>query len=220
MCIYCGTLKYRKIYENHFGPIPKDENGRTYEIHHIDGNHKNNDPSNLKAITIQEHYNIHYAQGDYGACTRIGQRMNLPVEIISELSTRQNLQRVANGTHPFLGQKLTNLRKANGTHNLVGHNNNVYRRIADGSHNWLGPEHNLKRLAEGRDPSQRVHKCPHCGKVGKGGSMIAFHFDYCKLNPDRKIREAKKKICPHCGKIGTGSTIFRYHFDKCKYRCN
>lgn len=39
---------YRKIYENHFGPIPKDKDGRSYEIHHIDGNRKNNEISNLK----------------------------------------------------------------------------------------------------------------------------------------------------------------------------
>ena len=44
MCIYCGTDKYRKIYEQHHGPIPIDESGRTYDIHHIDGNHFNNDP--------------------------------------------------------------------------------------------------------------------------------------------------------------------------------
>jgi hypothetical protein len=55
---------YRKIYEQNFGPIPKEPNGRTYEIHHIDGNHNNNDPTNLSAMTIQEHYDIHYSQGD------------------------------------------------------------------------------------------------------------------------------------------------------------
>jgi len=26
---------YRKIYEQHYGPIPVDSDGRTYEIHHI-----------------------------------------------------------------------------------------------------------------------------------------------------------------------------------------
>lgn len=57
---------YRKIYEQTFGPIPVDSSGRTYEIHHIDGNHLNNDIENLKAMTIQEHYDIHNAQGDFG----------------------------------------------------------------------------------------------------------------------------------------------------------
>ena len=61
MSIYTGN-NYRKIYESHFGPIPKDDQERSYEIHHIDGNRKNNDPSNLQCLTIQEHYNIHFNQ--------------------------------------------------------------------------------------------------------------------------------------------------------------
>lgn len=61
MTIYSST-NYRKIYEQHYGPIPKDSDGRTYEIHHIDGDHSNNDPSNLKCVSIQEHYDIHHSQ--------------------------------------------------------------------------------------------------------------------------------------------------------------
>jgi len=36
MCIYCNTTNYRKIYENHLGTIPKDHEGRSYEIHQLD----------------------------------------------------------------------------------------------------------------------------------------------------------------------------------------
>ena len=57
-----------KIYEDHYGPLPKDEKGRKYEIHHLDGNRENNDPSNLEAISITEHYNQHYEKGDWLAC--------------------------------------------------------------------------------------------------------------------------------------------------------
>lgn len=53
---------YRKIWEDNFGPIPKDENGRSYEIHHKDGNTENNDLSNLMCVSIKEHYDIHYKQ--------------------------------------------------------------------------------------------------------------------------------------------------------------
>jgi len=60
MTIY-NTTNYRKIYEQYYGPIPRDEQGRSYEIHHIDGNHSNNDPTNLKCVSIQEHYDIHYS---------------------------------------------------------------------------------------------------------------------------------------------------------------
>ena len=92
---------YRKIYEQHYGPIPKDNDGRTYEVHHIDGNHKNDSPENLIAVSIQEHYNIHYKQGDWAACHRIAVKMKLSHQEISELATKNNLKRVADGTHPF-----------------------------------------------------------------------------------------------------------------------
>jgi len=107
MCIYCGTTNYRKIYESHFGSIPIDEEGRSYDIHHIDGNHSNNNPDNLRAVTVQEHYDIHYSQKDYGACFFIAtQRMNKTKEEISELARITALQRVENGTHHFLGGKI------------------------------------------------------------------------------------------------------------------
>lgn len=65
---------YRKIWEDAFGPIPFDENGVSYEIHHIDGNHHNNSIDNLKLVSIQEHYNIHFEQGDILACALISKR--------------------------------------------------------------------------------------------------------------------------------------------------
>ena len=106
MCIYCGTNKYRKIYEHHHGSIPKEENGRTYEIHHIDGNHSNNDPINLKSVTIQEHYDVHYSQQDWGACLKISKRMTLSSSDIGKLSRLTQLKRVSDGTHPFLKKEV------------------------------------------------------------------------------------------------------------------
>jgi hypothetical protein len=55
---------YRRIYEQVYGPIPVDADGRSFEIHHIDGNRSNNDISNLVALSIQEHYDVHWQQGD------------------------------------------------------------------------------------------------------------------------------------------------------------
>ena len=59
-----NSYTYRKLYEEYHGLIPVDEDGRTYEIHHLDGNRKNNEPNNLVALSIKEHYRIHYEQGD------------------------------------------------------------------------------------------------------------------------------------------------------------
>lgn len=76
---------YRFIWTQNFGKIPVDENGRTYEIHHIDGNRSNNDISNLQCVSIDEHYKIHYEQGDYYACYLIKLRMEYTSEELSHL---------------------------------------------------------------------------------------------------------------------------------------
>lgn len=68
-------MSYRKIWETIYGPIPKG-----YEIHHIDGNRMNNDIENLRCVSIEEHYEIHYKQGDYLACTIMSKRMGLSEE--------------------------------------------------------------------------------------------------------------------------------------------
>jgi hypothetical protein len=96
---------YRKIYEQHYGLIPVDDDGRTYEIHHIDGNRANNDINNLVSVSIQEHYDIHYKQGDWAACLAISMRMNKSPEEISkiqsEIGRKSALERKAKGTNPF-----------------------------------------------------------------------------------------------------------------------
>ena len=95
-------MNYRKIYERHHGSIPKDKFGRTYEIHHLDGNHHNNSINNLLALTIQQHYDIHYEQGDWGACQRIGAKMKMVPAMIGQLSSLAQQKRVENGTHQWL----------------------------------------------------------------------------------------------------------------------
>ena len=48
-------VNYRRIWEENFGPIPKDELGRSYHIHHIDGDHDDNSLDNLQCVSMQEH---------------------------------------------------------------------------------------------------------------------------------------------------------------------
>ena len=78
-------MNYRTIWKKHFGEIPKDSDGRPFEIHHINGDHKDNRIENLKCVNIKEHYDIHYNNGDYGACVMIAKRMNLSVDFISQI---------------------------------------------------------------------------------------------------------------------------------------
>lgn len=68
-------INYRQIWKNYYGSIPKDENGISYQIHHIDGDRSNNDISNLICISIKEHYKIHLEQGDFAAAHAIKTKM-------------------------------------------------------------------------------------------------------------------------------------------------
>ncbi len=76
------SKNYRKVYERYHrcSLLPG------IDIHHIDGDHNNNSPSNLIAVTLQEHYNIHKAQDDHYACVMIAQRMGHKPEDWLELA--------------------------------------------------------------------------------------------------------------------------------------
>jgi len=93
-------MSYRKIWEEHNGcKIPEG-----YEIHHLDGNHYNNDPSNLICVSIEDHLEIHRGQGDWGAVQAILMRM-ANMEGIREAAALAQKQRWNEGTHNF--QKIT-----------------------------------------------------------------------------------------------------------------
>lgn len=68
-------MNYRKIWETYNGSIPDG-----YEIHHIDGDRQNNDISNLICLSLKEHYEVHYNQGDWLACAIMSERMKLSQE--------------------------------------------------------------------------------------------------------------------------------------------
>ena len=67
---------YRKIYEQYYECSLLSG----IDIHHIDGDHNNNDPSNLRPVTLEEHYFIHKSQKDYYAAYLIGRRMKIKPE--------------------------------------------------------------------------------------------------------------------------------------------
>lgn len=78
-------MNYRQKWEDQFGPIPVDDEGFSYEIHHIDGDHSNNDIDNLKLVSIKEHLDIHLSQEDWFAAALIAKRIGLGPEYSSNL---------------------------------------------------------------------------------------------------------------------------------------
>ena len=184
----------RLVYKKYFGEIPKDTNGRSYEVHHIDGNHKNNDINNLKLVTINEHYAIHYSQGDYGACLIMSERMGISPEEKSRLASKHSQARLARGDHPFLrkGFQSNTARKMveSGTHPFLGgelqRKSNKERR-ENGTHHLLGNTLARELIEQGRSPTQKEWICPHCNATGKGLSNYSrWHGDKC-----RSLKSAK-----------------------------
>lgn len=185
---------HRSIYISHFGSIPKDDDGRTYDIHHIDCDKTNNNIENLIAVSIQEHYNIHYEKGDYGACLAIARRMKISPEEISSISKKVQLERSRKGTNPFSGPNNVSKRRVkDGTHNLLGDRNPVHRLIKEGKLIFQQPGYNAdlcrKRMETGthnflgdRNPNKNMPRviCPNCGQIGGRNQMKRWHFDNCK----------------------------------------
>jgi len=185
MRIYTSS-NHRKIYEQHYGPIPRDAQGRSYEIHHKDGNHNNNTISNLQLVTIEEHFSIHLAQGDYGACWIMSHRMRLNPEETSRLGRLKAKKQVAEGRNKFADPEFNKQnqkrRVAEGTHHLLGgkvQQATQQRLSAEGKHNFLGKEITSNQLVNGTHPSQKRICCIHCRADINIGTFSRAHKDKC-----------------------------------------
>lgn len=122
-------VDYRRLWRKHYGPIPVDEEGRRYELHHIDGNRNNNTIENLMCVSAEEHLKIHELQGDHAACLMLADRLKLSPELKSKYASASNAKRLLEGTHPFQDPKLrartirdNEKRVKNGTHPFLRHN--------------------------------------------------------------------------------------------------
>lgn len=236
MCTYCGTTKYRQIYENHVGPIPKDHEGRTYEIHHIDGDRDNNTLSNLIAVSLQDHYNIHFAQGDFDACRLMKkQRMVYTVAEIADLNSKAKkgkisvkdavtgelMGMVSVTDERYVNKKLIHVStglKFNLAEKECQHCNklftvNIFHRHEKScfkNPNKVSLTYNVGSTA-----------CQHCNKV-IGNTNIQKHELTCDQNPAKttgsnygKKYIVSQRICSHCLK-SIGANAHSRHERVCK----
>lgn len=226
---------YRKIYVQHYGPIPYDDEGRTYEIHHIDGNPKNNDPVNLLAVSMQEHYEIHESQCDWYACLKIASKMKMSAAERSDISRKAALKRLENGDHQFLNMDWQNqkskLSVENGTHNWQG-DGELQRqlnqsRIENGTHNFLGGElqrqlsetrvsngtHHFMKRSDGTSlATDRISEGTHPWQNKEAASQRTLKRLENGTHPSQT-----KRSCEHCGQSVSLTTYGRWHGNKCKH---
>ena len=230
----CNTIKtkstrvnYRKIWEEYFGPIPKDSQGKSYHIHHIDGDRNNNEITNLKCVSIEEHFYIHLEQGDWGACTRLAAQMQISAEEAFKLNQQQALARVHNGTHPWIQPEYKEkMRKfmlelvENGKHPLQGENNPIRQRVNNGTHHTLGPDMNRKRVDAGthnflggeiqsKTQQKRIKEGTH-NLLGPSNNLARLQNG---THPSQM-----KKVCPYCNMKVSVANAKRWHFDNCRLK--
>ena len=195
-----------------YGPIPKDEQGRSFDIHHINGNHADNRLENLKCVSIQEHYDIHLKQCDWGACTLIANRLNMSAEEISELASRlakANVkQRVESGTHNWLKN---NIKKKECPWCQRSFPPTPYS-LFHGDYCLSNPN------AMPRKPLKKK-ECQWCHGSFAPGPYGKFHGKYCLSNPDalpRKTRKPhEKKECPWCHGSFSPTPYSKFHGKYC-----
>ena len=161
------SINYRKIWETSYGKIPKDSDGRSLEIHHINGNHDDNTIENLKLVTIKEHYDIHFYQGDYVACHLIAKRMSQDPKELSKIISDLNKKRVG-ALNPFYGKTHTKETIA------------ILKEKSSGANNyWYGkkrPEHGEKvsKALSGKEKSQAHKKALSEARKGKATKKYSW----------------------------------------------
>jgi hypothetical protein len=195
---------HRKIWIENFGDIPLDTEGRTYEVHHIDGNHSNNSLDNLIALPIRLHHLIHLEQGDFTAANLIAKRM-------------QTLE-YASG---FTGKPLSEEHKR-----AIGD-------AQRGKPKSQETRDKIRKSLQGRKVSEETIekriKVRTGKKYNKEPKLEKVKIKTKKVYTEPRSEEHTNNIrialigtvqptleCPHCGKIGGAGAITRWHFDNCK----
>jgi hypothetical protein len=180
---------YRKIWEDANGPIPKDELGRSYEIHHIDGNRENNDLSNLMCVSIEDHIKIHKNQGDFGAVHFISKRLNLSEEQLNSIIYRKINQYSLKGEYikTWNGaleiQKQLGIMSTNITMVCRGYKN----RKSAGGFMWK---------YEDEDQDKKIIPYSNYSHIGKSVDQLDLKGNYIRTWQNAKIAGLELEIVP------------------------
>jgi|688.fasta_scaffold80405_4 hypothetical protein len=191
-----GAMKYRKIWEKVYGKIPVDEKGRSYEIHHIDGNRNNNSLENLQCLSIEEHYRLHLEKGDYAAANLIAKRFDKP--IVKGFAGNRK------------GAKLTEKHKQALLNSRLGYkaSEETRKKISSRLKGRKAAEPGKKRKPHSEETKRKMSE-KHKGK--KLSEEVKQ-----KLSLLKKGKTYPKQTCSYCGKIGGGPRMKTYHFENCK----
>jgi len=187
---------YRAIWKKEFGDIPKDEYGRSYDIHHKDGNKSNNTVNNLIAVSIEDHFKIHLEQKEFAACKAISLRMNIDFSgwhhsFESKEKIRQH--------HLSLGDKFWTKRedvKLKISKSVSKEKNPNYKKYGDLHHNfgkkWILSEEQCNNRRGSNNPRARsINQLSPSGNIIKTFECIKDAAEYFKVTSAAILRSTK-----------------------------
>lgn len=245
-------MNYQKIYDQIISRAQNRvlEIGVYFEKHHKIPRCMGGDdsPENLVKLTAREHFICHWLliriypkhEGLIYAFSamcnlknNIQQRYTPPSRIFEEIKVRVNELRknrvVSQETRDKMSHSAQN--KPEDTEETK-----EKKRIANKNKGPFSEEHKEKLGQSKRENTTlKAKTCPFCLKTCDPANALQHHFDYCKLNPNRKTkrrvftknyidnfkqitknyREENSKTCIFCLKLII-PLHFRYHFDSCK----
>jgi len=209
---------YRRKWIKHFGPIPVDEKGRTYDIHHIDGNRNNNDISNLIAVSLEEHRKIHFDKGDWFAVLLIDVRLNRSIDESLRQKISENLNIVVKhlNSNIFYSWKIAidKIQDICQKHKIEQNPKNITIKLEKLGIILIENKNDGKRRVGSKNPMYRkndlmkeIQSRPEVKK---------------KISEKLRVPKGPQKIiiCPHCLKSGGISNMTRYHLNNCKSKTN
>lgn len=212
--------KQSRIWKRVHGEIPVDSDGRSFDVHHIDGNSDNNDIDNLVALSINDHYKVHLDQGDYGAAMLISRRMKVKPADLSEVARKQMKLRVELGICNFQEKGFATVKDKHGNTYRVSMNdprissgelvgvNKGYSVVKDSYGNRLRVKNDDPRLLTGELVSINSGRKQKKVHNNRGGNLGKKWTQVNKESPTQK--------CKYCDFVGRGSHVARFHNERCK----
>lgn len=189
---------HRKVWEKFNGPIPLDEFGRSYHIHHIDGNPCNNELPNLLCLSPNDHFELHRTQGDFGAAFLLmNNHLSLSAEERSDIISKANSERWKN----YSENERKSIINKNRNSNKTTWSSTVLRRETG-----LKVHQSYSDKTKEQKEQEALIKSSSIKSAWKSSSFDA-----------QREHMSSKVVCPHCGKEGQKAAMSRYHFDRCKY---
>jgi hypothetical protein len=188
-----ANINYRKIYENHYGKIPKG-----YHIHHIDGNPFNNHISNLECISAEDHAKIHKNEFTKWASIggKIGGDLCVKMKIgIHGVTKEQKTMWAKNASKCVDRKKLSMSLKEGYETGKIVHWTKRYSK-----------EEVSKKISEG-DPGKSTR-----GKAAwnRGKTMVLKDKELANKRKSEAAKNKKKVKCPNCDRVIDVSNIKKH----------